>query len=168
MIRAHRFFPGLLALFVGLTVLAPAPALAKGKSIDFTVRDLKGKYVRLSDYKDKVVEIAFWATFCKSCMKKLKHLNKWYKKYKSKGFVVLAVAVDSPETQAKVKPTARRYKLKFPVVIDKDSTISKLFNPKRATPFSVIIKKGKKVKEREGFQASDIEGMEAELKALLK
>ena len=156
----------LLALLVSLTLATPAQA--KGKSIDFTVRDLSGKYVRLSDFKDKVVEIAFWATFCKSCQKKLKHLQKWYDKYKGDGYVVLAVSVDGPETRAKVKSVVRRYKLKFPVVIDKDATISKLFNPKRATPYSVIIKKGKKVKEREGFQVADIAGMEAELKALLK
>ena len=156
----------LLAIFVGLSLAIPAQA--KGKKIDFTARDLSGKYVRLSDYEGKVVEIAFWATFCKSCQKKLKHLQKWYAKYKDRGFVVLAVSVDGPETQAKVKPVVRRYKLKYPVVIDKDATISKLFNPKRSTPYSVFIKDGKKIKEREGFQVSDIKGMEAEIKELLK
>lgn len=147
---------------------APVAATAGKRTIDFTVRDLKGKYVRLSDFKGKVVEIAFWATYCPVCQKKLRHLDKWYRKYKSKGFVVLAVSVDGPQTQSKVKPIARRYKLSFPIVIDKDSRISKLFNPKRATPFSVFIKKGKKVKVREGFQISDVKSMEKELVELLK
>ncbi len=156
-----------VAVLCGLLISGPAVA-DKKRSIDFTVRDLKGKYVRLSDFKDKVVEIAFWATFCKVCQKKLRYLNKWYKKYKGKGFVVLAVSVDGPQSQAKVKPIVRRYKLKYPVVIDKESRISRLFNPKRATPFSVILKKGKKVKVREGFQISDVKLMEQEIRDLLK
>jgi peroxiredoxin len=153
------------AVLLGLSLSAPASA--KG-SIDFTVRDLSGKYVRLSDYKGKLVEISFWATFCKVCQKKLRHLDKWYRKYKSKGYVVLAVSVDGPETASKVKPITRRYKLSFPVLIDKESRISKLFNPKRATPFSVYIKDGKKIKVREGFQLSEVGQMEKELVALLK
>ena len=161
--------PGMLALAALLVVSSSTPVMAgKKKSINFTVRDLKGKYVRLSDFKDKTVEIAFWATYCKICQKKLRHLNRWYKKYRSKGFVVLAVSVDGPQTQSKVKPIVRRYKLKYPILIDKESRISRLFNPKRATPFSVFIKNGKKVKVREGFQISDVKGMEKELKDLLK
>ena len=161
-----KLIPVLVAL-LGLLSSSPAQAQKK-KSIDFTVRDLKGKYVRLSDFKDKTVEIAFWATYCKVCQKKLRYLDKWYKKYKSKGFVVLAVSVDGPQTQSKVKPIVRRYKLKYPVVIDKESRISRLFNPKRATPFSVILKHGKKVKVREGFQISDVKLMEKEIRDLLK
>ena len=157
------------ALAVLLGLLSPSPALSqKKKSLDFTVRDLKGKYVRLSDFRDKTVEIAFWATYCKVCQKKLRYLNKWYKKYKSRGFVVLAVSVDGPRSQSRVKPIVRRYKLEYPVVIDKESRVSRLFNPKRATPFSVILQKGKKVKVREGFQISDVKLMEKEIQDLLK
>lgn len=154
-----------LAVVLGLFLCAPAHAK---RSINFTVRDLKGKYVRLSDFKGKVVEIAFWATFCKVCQKKLRHLDRWYRKYGSRGFVVLGVSVDGPETMSKVKPIVRRYKLSFPVVIDKDSRISKLFNPKRATPFSIYLKDGKKLKVREGFQLSEVGEMEQELVGLLK
>jgi peroxiredoxin len=132
------------------------------------VRDIKGKYLRLSDFKGKTVEIAFWATFCKTCRKKLRHLEKLYKKYKSKGYVVLGVSTDGPETQSKVKPIVRRYKLSFPIVVDTESIISKLYNPKRSTPYSVIIKGGKLVKTREGFQISDVDLIEKDVRKLLK
>lgn len=156
-------------VLVTLALFRPtvAPAAEKTK-IDFTVRDLKGKYLRLSDFKGKVVEVAFWATFCKACQKKLVHLEKWYRKYQQKGFVVLGVSVDGPESQSRVLPLVRSFRLSYPVVVDAESTISRLLNPKRATPFSVFIKDGKRLKTREGFQMSDIDGMEKELAALLK
>ncbi len=160
--RALPWAPLLLSL-----LLAAPPARAGEGSIDFTVRDLKGQYLRLSDYQDKVVEIAFWATYCKVCLKKLKYLDRWYRKHGPRGFVVLGVSVDGPETQAKVQGVVRTHKLSFPVVIDKESRISRLFNPKRATPFSVILKRGKKVVVREGFQLSEAEMMERELVRLL-
>jgi len=151
-----------------LILLLPLSLHAEKKSADFTVRNIKGKYLRLSDFKGKVVEIAFWATFCKTCRKKLRHLEKLYKKYKSKGYVVIGVSTDGPETQSKVKPIVRRYKLSFPIVVDTESTISKLFNPKRSTPYSVIIKGGKLVKKREGFQISDLDLIEKDVRKLLK
>lgn len=153
-----------LTLGVGLA----APAEAGGKATNFTVRDIKGKYVRLSDFSHKGVLMNFWATWCKPCLIELKHLQKLYKKYKSKGFVVLAVSMDGPETRAKVKSLVKRYKLTFPVVIDKETRIVKLYNPKNAAPFSVFIKKGKVTKTREGFQVSDISAIEKEVKDLIK
>jgi peroxiredoxin len=144
------------------------PALAGNKATNFTVRNIKGKYLRLSDFNKQVVLMNFWATWCKPCLVELRHLQKLYKKYKSKGFVVLAVSMDGPETRAKVKPFIRRYKLTYPVVVDKESRIVKLYNPKNSAPFSVFIKKGKVVKTREGFQVSDLPAIEKEIAGLLK
>jgi peroxiredoxin len=157
----------ILSLTLLLGLATPAEA-AGGTATNFTVRDIKGKYVRLSDFSSKGVLMNFWATWCKPCLIELKHLQKLYKKYKSKGFVVLAVSMDGPETRAKVKPLVKRYKLKFPVVIDKETRIVKLYNPKNAAPFSVFIKKGKVTKTREGFQVSDISAIEKEVKDLIK
>jgi peroxiredoxin len=155
------------AIFLVLGLSTPALA-GGGKATNFTVRDIKGKYLRLSDFNKQSVLMNFWATWCKPCLIELRHLQKLYKKYKSKGFVVLAVSMDGPETRAKVKPLVRRYKLTFPVVIDKETRIVKLYNPKNAAPFSVFVKKGKVIKTREGFQVSDISAIEKEVKDLIK
>lgn len=158
-----------LQLSAALLILSLSlPALAGNKATNFTVRDIKGKYLRLSDFNKRVVLMNFWATWCKPCLVELRHLQKLYKKYKSKGFVVLAVSMDGPETRAKVKPFIRRYKLTYPVVVDKESRIVKLYNPKNSAPFSVFIKKGKVVKTREGFQVSDLPAIEKEIAGLLK
>ena len=150
-----------------LTSLLSAAVLAKGKTTNFTVRDLKGKYIRLSDFKDKSVVMSFWATWCKPCIKELKHLEKLYKKYKSRGFVVLAISIDGPESRAKVKPFVKRYKWSFPVAIDKDTRVVKLYNPKRAIPFNVLLRRGKIIGTREGFRVSDLQAIEEEIKKAL-
>ena len=160
-----------LLLVVAALLLSTTPALAEkkgAKATNFTLRDIKGKYVRLSDYKDHVVLMSFWATWCKPCLIELKHLNKLYKKLKSKKFVVLAISIDGPRSRAKVKPTVRNHKFKFPVAIDKQKRVVKLYNPKNSAPYTVYIKKGRIIKTREGFQVSDLPAIEAEIKKLLK
>jgi peroxiredoxin len=156
-----------VAAMLMAAVVSPAPA-AGGKATNFTVRDIKGKYLRLRDFDKQVVLMNFWATWCKPCLVELKHLQKLYKKYNSKGFVVLGVSMDGPQTRAKVKPFVKRYGLTFPVVIDKETRIVKLYNPKRAAPFSVLIKRGKVVRTREGFHVSDLPAIEKEVCELLE
>ncbi len=153
----------LISVFSAVVFSAPLPASAGGKATNFTVKDINGKNVRLSDFKKKLVLMSFWATWCKPCLMELKHLEKLYKKYKAKGFVVLAVSMDGPETRAKVKAFVRRYKLSYPVVIDKETRVVKLYNSKHAAPFSVMIKKGRVIKTREGFQLSDLPAIEKEI-----
>jgi peroxiredoxin len=159
----------LLGMFFVALLLAPQAARAGegGKATNFTIRDLQGQYLHLSDYNKQLVLMSFWATWCKPCLTELKHLEKFYQKYKGKGFMVLAVSMDGPESQAKVKPFVQRYKLSFPVVIDKETQIVKLYNPKHAAPFSVMLRQGKIVKTREGFQVSDLEAIENEIKGQL-
>jgi peroxiredoxin len=154
---------------VSILALSPVSARATGcGSTNFTVRDLNGKHVRLSDFNKNVLLMSFWATWCKPCIVELRHLEKLYQKYKSKGFVVLAVSLDGPETQANVKSVVQNYHFTFPVVIDHETRIVKLYNPKHAAPFSVLLKKGKQIKTREGFQVSDLPIIEKEIQALLK
>jgi len=154
----------ILTLFVG-SILTVAPAEA---GTNFTLRALDGKYLRLSDYKKKVVYLTFWATWCKPCLAEMKHLNKFHARYKAKGLVVLGVNLDGPETRSRVRATVARYKLKFPIAIDTQSRAVKLYNPRRSLPFSVLIKKGKVIKKRASFQVSDLPEIEKEIKAALK
>ena len=164
-----KLYARTILLITALLVGGAGVAQAKGsKATNFTLRDIKGKSLKLSDYKDKTVYMAFWAVWCKPCLKELKFLNKMHKKYKSKGFEVLAISIDGPETQARVPSLVRSKKLKFRVAIDKEKRVTKLYNPKNAAPFSEVIKKGKIIKKREGFQVSEKKEIEKEIKELLK
>jgi peroxiredoxin len=63
----------------------------------FTLKDLDGKEVSLSDFKDRVVIIDFWATWCHVCEDTSPVLEKIYRKYKEQGLVVLGISLDEGE-----------------------------------------------------------------------
>ncbi len=143
------------------TVGAPAP--------DFTLRDLDGRNVTLSDRLGKdVILLNFWATWCVPCGAEMPHLEALYQANKQKGFVILSIAMDGPETVAQVGPTARRYGISFPVLLDEETRVVGVYNPKRTAPLSVLIdKKGQIARVRNGYNAGDEKLVEADVAALL-
>ncbi|MGI6457047.1 MAG: TlpA family protein disulfide reductase [bacterium] len=76
----------------GPKVGADAP-LFKGKT-------LEGKEINLKDqYKDSLILVDFWATWCPPCRAEIPNLQKIYKKYQGKGFEIISINVtDSKET----------------------------------------------------------------------
>jgi peroxiredoxin len=68
---------------------------AGAKAIDFTLNDVDGKPVSLSDYRGKYVLLDFWASWCGPCRKENPHVVKMFNKFKEKGFDVLSVSIDT-------------------------------------------------------------------------
>lgn len=139
------------------------------RATDFSGRDTDGKTVRLSDYLGKqVVLLDFWSTYCEPCKAEMPHLRRFYDTYKAKGFVVMAISMDGPETVAEVPAFAKRNGMTFPVVLDEDSSIASLYNPKKSAPLSVLIdRSGKVVRVHEGYNAGDEDVLEKHLRELL-
>jgi peroxiredoxin len=109
-------------------------------NLNFTVKDVDGKDVRLSQYKGKVVLVNFWATWCKPCRVEIPALTSLYRDYQDKGFVVLGISVDS-EVSA-VKPFARALKMNYPVLIGAGhEDLSTAFGPFLGFPTSVLVKR---------------------------
>src|SRR5688572_25042282 len=100
-----------VAIALLLMLLAPAPG-AQGPgpckitgppNLNFTLKDLNGKDVKLSAYKgNKVLLINFWATWCIPCRTEIPGFIDLYNRYRDRGLEVIGVAVD--ETEALVKP----------------------------------------------------------------
>lgn len=65
---------------------------------DFTLPDIEGKEISLSDFKGKTVLLTFWASWCPTCRKENKHLAGLYPGYKDRGFEILAVSLDRSKT----------------------------------------------------------------------
>jgi peroxiredoxin len=115
------------------------PTTNGSRAADFALRDLDGNMVRLSDYKGKVVLVNFWATWCTSCAAEQPQLEKLWNSYRERGFVVLAVSMDGPETIAEVAPMVRSRNLTFPVLLDTETRVTGSMNPRRAAPFTLVI-----------------------------
>ena len=145
-----------------------AAAATGAPAADFTLRDVEGRSVRLSDYRGQVVMLDFWATWCQPCEAEIPHLQELYSKYKAQGFVVLGVSMDGPETIANVGPFARRYGLEFPVLLDEETRVTGIYNPKRSAPLSVLIdRNGRLAQTRTGYNVGDEKLIEADVQRLL-
>ncbi len=146
------------------------PASGGGSAPDFTLPALDGSTVHLSDYKGKVVLIDFWSTTCDPCLAEMPHLVDLYKANKDKGFVVLAISLDGPESRAQVSSIVHDKEMIFPVLLDEETTVVAQYNPKRELPFSVVVgKDGSVAWKRAGYQpGSEAQISTAVEKALAK
>jgi len=90
---------------------------------DFSLKDLNGNTVKLSDYKGKVVILNFWAVWCKYCKIEMPDLNELNKELaKENNAVILAVDVqESPDT---VKNYLTSNGIDLKVLLDSDGSIS--------------------------------------------
>src|SRR3954465_5649210 len=122
-----------------------------GDVTDFTLTGIDGNQGSLSQYVGKgPILLSFWATWCKPCVSEMPHLQRMYEARKGSGFVVLAISLDGPETEAEVSPFNKTKGSTFPGLIDPETRAASLYNPRRAAPYTVIIdRRGKVYKKRE-------------------
>ena len=140
------------------------------RATDFSLPDLSGERVVLSDHlRDRdVVILDFWATWCRPCLVELPFLQELYEHHRDDGLVVLAISMDGPESESQVRPTARRYGFTFPVLLDRDTRVVGLYNPRRAAPMSILIgRDGRVAWSHEGFVSGDREETRTQIERAL-
>lgn len=103
---------------------------------DFSLPDLGGKAVKLSDFRGKVLLLNFWTTWCPYCARERSALESLYQKYKDRGLVV--VAVDMGEPVDLVRAYVARRGLSFPHLLDAQYEVSVMFSV-RGTPTNFLI-----------------------------
>jgi len=106
---------------------------------DFTLRNLNGNLERLSSFKDKVIILNFWATWCAPCLEEMPAFEKIYRRYRSQGLTVIAVSLDKGDT-SKVEKFVDEHSLTFPVLLDLDGIAEKIY-PSFTIPFTYVIDK---------------------------
>ena len=68
---------------------------------DFTLIDLEGNQVSLSDFRGKTVFVNFWATWCPPCRAEMPEIEAVYQEYKDKGVVVIGVDIREAEEEVR-------------------------------------------------------------------
>lgn len=133
---------------------------------DFTLRSMDGPNLRLQEQRGQVVMINFWATWCGPCRQEMPHLTRLYDKYRSAGFVMLGVNVDDDARRA--TDLATKLGLKFPVLLDTDKTVSRLYDL-GTMPTSVLVDRNGRVRYvHNGYVAGYEDLYEKQIRELLK
>jgi thiol-disulfide isomerase/thioredoxin len=139
----------------GPAVGTPAP--------DFTLKDLQGNDVSLSQFKGKVVLIDFWATWCEPCKVEIPWLIELQQKYSAKGFTVLGIAMDEEGNRA-VAPfvekerfdvNGQKFPMSYPIVIGNDDVANKYGGLYGYPTGFLISRDGKQVLKIEGLRGYD-------------
>ncbi len=73
------------------------------KAPDFTFKTPEGKSISISDYKNKLLLIDFWASWCAPCRKENPNLVKLYNEFNPKGLEILGVSLDGTKRQKNPK-----------------------------------------------------------------
>lgn len=110
------------------------------KSPDFVLQSTEGKEIKLSDFKDKIVIVDFWATWCPPCRKGIPDLIEIQNEFKNK-VVVIGVSLDI-QTKKDVIPFMKEYGINYPIVYGNQQVVMDFGNIS-AIPTSFIIKDGK-------------------------
>jgi peroxiredoxin len=141
----------------------PGPSAKSAPS--FTLQDLNGKQVSLSDFKGKVVILDFWATWCPPCVKEIPHFIALYEQYKDQGFAIVGISVDS-EGISVVKSFARKYQVNYPILMT-DGQVDKAYGGIPSIPTTFVIDSAGNIRQKYvGYRDKAV--FEADIKALLE
>ncbi len=167
-ISMHRFvvrgvLSAVLALSAGAALSAVAPS---STAPDFTLRTLGGPNQRLQEQRGRVVMINFWATWCGPCRQEMPELNKLYDKYRSAGFVLFGVNVDEDTRLA--SEIASKLGVKFPVLLDTEKKVSKLYDL-TTMPSTILVDRDGKVRYiHHGYRTGYEDSYDKQIRELLK
>lgn len=90
---------------------------------DFTLKNLAGEEVSLSDYRGKIVLVNFWATWCGYCDAEMPDLQK----FDDENDDLVVLAVDVMEEKGVVEDYIKKGGYTFDVVLDEDGKISQTY-----------------------------------------
>lgn len=149
--RYRGLWRGLRWALLALALVASwhPPAQAAPESPTFIT--LEGKKIGPGELRGKLVLVNFWATSCGICLQEMPDLIATYRRYRSRGLEVIAVAMDYDEP-AQIRAYMAKHQLPFPVVFDRDGALGKEYEGVRATPTTFLIDRtGKRISKTVGI-----------------
>ncbi len=133
----------LLALAAGITVERLAnpttvPPTTRPQ-LDFSLPDSNGTLRHINTWRDKVMVINFWATWCPPCLKEIPQFVKLQEELSENDIQFIGIAVEDAEP---VIEFLRDHSINYPILIGGDAGISlsqQLGNIVNAVPFTLIV-----------------------------
>ncbi|HET8925107.1 MAG TPA: TlpA disulfide reductase family protein [Candidatus Acidoferrum sp.] len=161
---AFRFYRPNLSLFASASGGESGGLADMDQRLPRTVLPaVDGNWVDMESYKGKVVFVNIWATWCQPCRDEIPDLIKLQEKFASRGFTVVAIAVDDQgEESVQTFVQKERFRagvsstaINYPVLLGSDETARK-FGFEGELPVSFLVTRdGKEVKIIRGSVGSE-------------
>jgi len=119
----------------------------------------------LADLRGQVVYVDFWASWCGPCRLSLPAIDGLYQDLAAQGFTALAVSIDIVEDDA--LDFLKRYPVSYPVVIDIDSAIPRLYSVEGMPSGYLIDRQGMIREVHVGYKKGDERRLRRSIEALL-
>ncbi|MBM3390549.1 MAG: TlpA family protein disulfide reductase [Betaproteobacteria bacterium] len=127
--------PALPAPEAAPTADAPARLMA------LTLPDLDNRPQTLAQWKDKVLVVNFWATWCPPCKEEMPEFSRLNSKYASNGVQFVGISIDTAD---KVLTFQKETPVSYPLLISSLETLAlsrDLGNRANALPFTVVLRR---------------------------
>ena len=119
----------------------------------------------LSDFRGKLVLLNFWASWCIPCREEMPAMERLYREFKDKSFVILAVNVKDKRNDALA--FLRELKLTYPALFDPEGEVGLLYGAWGLPATYLIGPKGEALARMWGPAAWDGAGAKQLIKDLL-
>lgn len=123
------------------------------KAPNFTLNDIDGNRVQLSDFDGQIRIVDFWATWCPPCKAEIPHFIALAKKYPK--VAILGISLDQGGPKI-VKEFAEEYGVNYPMLMANRETVQ-AFGDIRSIPTTFVIdQQGQIIKKYVGYRSQDV------------
>lgn len=81
----------------------------------------------LADYKGKVTLLNVWATWCGPCREEMPSMEKLYREFGPQGLQIVAVSVDEPGSEEKIRSFVKELGLTFEILYDPEQVTARRY-----------------------------------------
>ncbi len=133
---------------------------------DFSLQNIEGESISLSDYKGKVILLNFWASWCGPCIAEMPSIENLHKTVKDENIQV--VTINLGESKDVVSNFMSKNGYSFNSLLDSDNSVAGIYGIRSIPTTYIINKEGNIVASKLGSHEWDSEGVISILRELNK
>ena len=122
---------------------------------DFTLPNLDGNPWRAEEWRDKILVINFWATWCPPCQEEMPLFVKLQEQFADKNVLFVGIAIDDKQA---VQDFVDTHGIEFPILLGEDKALelsTQLGDRFNTLPYTVVADRGGKILLRKAGQMTE-------------